>query len=168
VKEILPEARLIFILRDPVKRAWSDFRMFRQDGRETGEFLPRVRAAAGWIRNPELRPLIDAASRQAFNPVRYLLCGMYAECLERWFLQFPRENCLVLTSEEFFADPLTIAAQARRHVGLQEAPTRLLPVARDGGRVPVPAEAEEFLREFFASEDARLSQLLGRRLPWIQ
>lgn len=168
VREVLPDARLIFILRDPVKRAWSDFRMFQKDGRERGEFLQCVKAAAGWLNDPELQPLVDAASRQAVNPIRYLLCGMYARCLERWFAEFPREQCLILTSEEFFDDPLAVAAAARRHVGIPEPPTRLLAVARDGGRVSVPGDAEAFLQKFFAPENERLSQLLGRELPWAQ
>ncbi len=169
VHDVIPDARVIFIFRDPVERAWSDFCMFKKAGQETEEFDVVVERAVSWIRDPSLAPLIDSAMRQAFNPARYVVCGMYARCLERWLEVFSREQCLFLMSEEFFADPLTVAAMARRHVGLSDAPIRELPIARERKNpTPMPASARAMLAEFFAPEDERLAKLLGRELPWRQ
>lgn len=167
VHDVLPDARLIFIFRNPADRAWSDYRMFRKDGREREDFDVVVRRAAAWIRDPDMTPLVDAAAREAFNPVRYLRCGMYARGVARWLEFFPREQCLFLMSEEFFKNPVEVAQTARRHVGLEEAPVHQLPIARDGGGGGgMPLATREFLMEFFAPEDAQLMQLLKRSLPW--
>jgi len=166
---VIPDARLIFVFRDPVERAWSDFRMFRKDGREREDFDVVVRRATAWVADPTLAPLIEAAAKQAYNPVRYVLCGMYARYLERWLEVFPREQCLFLMSEEFFADPVGTALIARKHVGLSEAPIRTLSIARDGGRRDdMPPSARECLSAFYTAENERLAFLLGRKLPWMR
>lgn len=168
VHAVIPHARLIFILRDPVERAWSDFRMFQKDGREKESFDVVVRRAVSWLSDPTLDPLVQAASRQAFNPVRYVQCGLYARCIERWLNFFSRDQCLFLMSEEFFHDPVGVAQLARQHVGLRDVPVDRLPIARDGGMsdARISQEVRDQLRKFYQPEDDRLEQLLGRQLPW--
>ncbi len=167
VHEVVPDARLIFLFRDPVKRAWSDYQMFRKFGSDRGDFSQTVRAAMRWLDDPEVLPIVDSAARQAWHPARYVLCGWYARALERWLEMFPRERCLFLISEEFYADPEAGAQQAARHIGLPDGPIATLPVAREGGyqeRMPEGTEAE--LRAFYAPRNAELARLLGRDLPW--
>jgi len=130
VREVLPEARLIFLLRDPVKRAWSDYQMFCKHGDEREPFGGRVRKAMLWLRDPEMQSLVDAASREAFNPVRYVQAGLYARMLERWFAEFPREQCLVLPSEEFFSDRPLAMARVFAHLGLDPVEADSIPKQR--------------------------------------
>lgn len=166
VREILPDARLIFLLRDPVRRAWSDYWMFREFGTEREEFDPVVDRAMGWLRQDGLEPLVESVERVNWNPLRYVLTGMYARSIERWLGVWPREQCLFLLSEEFSADREGVLADVQRHVGLsvQELPT--LPRARQGKMGEMGVDVEQRLREFYAPHNARLAELLGRSLPW--
>jgi hypothetical protein len=168
IHAVLPQARLIFLLRNPAERAWSDFRMFQKDGREHESFEAVVPRAVAWLRDPALAPLIDAASRQAFHPVRYVQAGLYARTIERWLEFFPREQCLFLFSEDFFLHPVDVVQSAFQHVGLRDNPVTLLPVARDGGgsASKMPDSMRQLLTGFYAPEDARLATLLGRNIPW--
>jgi len=168
VHAVLPRARLIFLLRNPVDRAWSDFRMFQKDGREREAFEAVIPRAIAWLQDSGLAPLIDAASRQAFHPVRYVQSGLYAHVIERWLEFFPREQCLFLFSEDFFRDPVEAVRKAFRHIGLRDTPVSPLPVARDGGGVGtmMPPETMKLLTEFYAPDDARLATLLGCKIPW--
>lgn len=167
VRDIVPEARLIFLLRDPVCRAWSDYQMFRKFGSDTADFSASARAAMKWLDDPSVLPLVDAAACRAHHPARYLLCGWYARALERWFGVFPREQCLVLISEELFTDPLLTMPEVFRHLGLDGLEAPSLPRARDGGYAGnMPPETERELREFFAPRNRALADLLGRKLPW--
>jgi hypothetical protein len=112
-------------------------------------------------------PLVDAAACQAWHPARYVLAGWYARAVERWPEVFPRERCLFLFSEEFYADPLVTMKVVFRHLGLVEANMSLLPAARDGGySEKMPADVEAELRAFFAPRSRRLAELMGRELPW--
>lgn len=167
VRDVVPAARLIFLLRDPVRRAWSDYQMLRASGTDTDDFSGTVRRAMRWLDDPTVLPLVDSAACKAHHPARYVLCGWYARALERWFRFFPREQCLVLISEELFADPAVKMPEVYRHLGLDgmEAPT--LPRAREGGYAErMPEDVERELREFFRPRNAALAGLLGREIPW--
>ncbi len=124
VREVLPGARVIFLLRDPVRRAWSDYWMFREFGTEREEFEPVVDRAMAWLQRDGLEPLVESVERVNWNPLRYVLTGMYARALERWLDVWPREQCLFLLSEEFSANRDRVLAEVQRHVGL---PVRDLP-----------------------------------------
>ncbi len=167
VRAVLPDVRLIFLLRDPVCRAWSDYQMFRKSGADAADFSETVRRAARWLDDPSVLPLVDSAACKAHHPTRYLLCGWYARALERWFEVFPREQCLVLFSEELFADPYRRMPEVLRHLGLGGLEAPSLPRARDGGYAgSMPAETESELRRFFAPRNRALADMLGRELPW--
>jgi Sulfotransferase domain len=164
---VIPHARLIFLLRDPVVRAWSDYQMFRKFGSDTEDFSVTVRRAVRWLDDASVLPLVDAAARRAHHPSRYVLCGWYARALERWFEVFPRKQCLVLISEEFFANPAAGMSAVLQHLGLPTKQVSDLPKSRDGGYADrMPADTEQELRDFFAPRNRALAALLGRELPW--
>jgi hypothetical protein len=167
VRAVVPEARIVFLLRDPVRRAWSDYWMFRKFGTETGEFDEIVERAVEWLSDGRLSPLIECVERVNWNPVRYVAIGMYARILERWLAVWPREKCVFVLSEEFFARPGEILANVQRHLGLEVRELPAVPVARDGRIAEtMRPETERRLREFYAPENAKLAELLGRNLPW--
>ncbi len=167
VRSVLPDARVVFLLRDPVKRAWSDYWMFRNFGTEIGEFDEIVKRAVEWLADDKLRPLLDSVERVNFNPVRYVAIGTYARILERWLAVWPREQCLFLCSEDFFERPGEVLKMVQRHLGLEVRDLPEVSIARDGKIAEsMRPETERMLREFYAPGNARLAQLLGRELPW--
>ncbi|HEX4655673.1 MAG TPA: sulfotransferase [Mycobacteriales bacterium] len=98
IASVVPDARLIAVLRNPVDRAYSHFWHAHEWGGE-----PRTFEAA-----------IDAllAGDQTVRP--YLRRGYYLEQLQRYEELFPRESMLVLRFDDLAADP---AATFRRVCG---------------------------------------------------
>lgn len=167
IRRFVPGARLIFILRDPVARAWSDFQMCVDNGIEPEPFKVVIRRSLAWVRDASLDPLLEACSRTAASPVRYITTGLYARQLARWFEVFPREQCLVVIAEDFFADPASITRRVWHHLDLEDAPLHDVPSGRIGKySTGMPADLEHELRAFFAPENARLAELLGQRVAW--
>lgn len=168
VAEVLPDARLIFLFRDPVCRAWSDYQMFVKAGAETEPFRDAVLRSVDWLSQPGLDPLIQSAARNAFSPVRYLLNGMYEIQLQRWLKWYSRERCLFLISEEYFQNfDLTMA----RVVEFLQLPLHQFTCGQNISRMgsysdAVDADTSLCLREFFKPHNARLAEFLGRSLPW--
>ncbi len=90
IRQHLPAAKLIFILRDPVDRAWSHYWHCVKYGLETADF-------AGARRLESERLARGGDHRRWFS---YLDRGLYAAQLERYLKHFPRERILVLLTEE--------------------------------------------------------------------
>lgn len=164
---VVPRAKVLFLLRDPVARAWSEYRMFVRSGHEGRPFEEVVRSAMRWLSDDGARPLCEAASRSAFNPVRYVRCGMYSELIARWLEVYPREQTLVLFADDLFREPARLAARVYRFLALRDFQPSHFPHARDSGErsLPDPQIARE-LREFYAPHDERLRAFLGGGLPW--
>src|SRR5262249_55086169 len=85
IRELIPRAKMIVILRDPVERAHSNWTHLWSAGLEpVGDFVRAcaeedARVAAGWA------PFWH-----------YTRLGQYAEQLERLSLRFPREQVFIL------------------------------------------------------------------------
>jgi hypothetical protein len=164
---MMPDARLIFIFREPVARAWSEYKMFRKSGNDDSDFTQTVSNAVKWLSDPSAGDLCLSCLSLWKNPLRYVRCGMYAELLREWWRHFPREQTLVLFLEEMITSPHEHLAKVWRHLGLESVPVPSMPHARDGGVAEaIPAEAQRILGDFYRPLDADMRVLLGRDLPW--
>lgn len=164
---VVPNAKLVFVLRDPVARAWSDYRMFVKSGHEKGSFPAAVDRAIRWLSDPQTLLLCDEVSRRAFNPVRYVRSGQYEENISKWIRHFGRAQTLILFAEDYFAEPADFAGTIYKFLGLPAFFPSSFPHARkSGGESGPDLETSVKLRAFYEEGDAKLRQLVGRPLPW--
>jgi hypothetical protein len=164
---VVPDAKVVFVLRDPVGRAWSDYRMFVKSGHEKESFPAAVERAIGWLSDPETLPLCGEVSRRAYNPVRYVRCGQYEENISRWHRHFDRDQILIVFAEDYFSRPAAFATRVYKFLGLSEFSPSTFPHARNSGSDSEPeAETAAKLRAFFEDGDAKLRQFVGTPLPW--
>jgi hypothetical protein len=82
--EIVPQARLIALLRNPIDRAFSHYQMQVKRGTEPRTFE-------------------EAIEQQDSS---YMSRGIYVDQLLRWFEFFGKEQMLILKSEDFFERPV--------------------------------------------------------------
>ena len=156
-----PAMKLILLLRDPVARAWSHWRMEYARGAEKEPFAWCVRE--GRMRLFEHQPPVHPWG--AHREYSYVERGFYGEQVERALALFPREQLLVLSAEALQDAPAATLAAVRAFLGL---PKRKAPAAR---RVHVGAEIDygselttgdaAFLRGLYARDQARLRRLLA-------
>jgi hypothetical protein len=168
VRSLLPGAKLIALLRDPVERAYSGYQMQVRRGKEV---LP---VAAAIDREAEqLARAVDRLPRRKTSdspaPKRgrgYLARGIYADQLAAWFRLFPREQFLILSSEDFFRDTSAVFSQVLDFLGLapwQPARFDRYNAAKYSGLDPATRRR---LVEYFAPHNERLYQLVGRDFGW--
>jgi hypothetical protein len=167
VRAALPDARLVAILRNPVDRAHSHYQHEVALGREALSFEEALEAEEARLAGEVERLTRDPASfSHAWWNYTYASRGLYAEQLGRWLALFPREQLLVLLTDELAADPA--GTYGRVLDFLSVAPHRLASYPRIFEREygPMRPETRERLAARFAEPNRRLAELLGRELPW--
>jgi Sulfotransferase domain len=106
VAELLPQVKLIALLRDPVVRAYSHYQHEVARGFETLSFEEAIAAEparlAGEVERMLAEPLHHSFAHQHHS---YLARGRYHEQLATWRALFDDSQLLVLSSERFFAEP---------------------------------------------------------------
>jgi hypothetical protein len=96
----------------------------------------------------------------------YLARGDYARQLERWFAVFPREQILVIRSEDLYERSAETFAQVAQFLGI--SPSALIPFTahnRSSGPPLDPAIRDRLARHFVPL-NARLADLLGWDPGW--
>jgi sulfotransferase family protein len=167
VNALVPEARLVALVRNPVDRALSHYHHEVALGREPLRFEDALEAEEERLRGEEERL---AAEPGYFSPAwwshAYKARGRYAEQLERWLELFPREQLLILPSEELGTDPEPTHAQVLEFLGA--APHRLdsYPRVYERQYEAMNAGTRERLAAEFEAPNRRLYELLGRDLGW--
>jgi sulfotransferase family protein len=167
VRALLPEVRLILMLRDPVSRAYSHHLHEVARGFEHLSFEAAIDAEAERLEGEEDR-ICSEPGYNSFNHQHYsyLARGRYLEQIERWRAQFPAEKMHVVDSRAFFAEPDAGYRGVLRFLGLAERSLGEYPQlnARSHGRIP--SAAAERLRERFAEPNRRLEEYLCRSFSW--
>src|SRR5205814_1850504 len=113
------------------------------------------------------RMLRDAAYfSHAWWNYTYAARGRYAEQLERWFEAFPREQVLVLLTDELAADTAGAYRRVLDFLGVDVLELDAYPriFEREYGGMD-PATRTRLEGEF-AQPNRRLAELLGREPPW--
>ncbi len=99
IASLLPGVRLVAQLRDPVARAYSDYKMLHRRGQASG--LPGEYLAG--LDNPHPRFLND---------------GLYARHLRRWFDRFERESLLIFLHEDVSRNGRQVVERVSQHIGV--------------------------------------------------
>ena len=163
----VPRARLVALLRNPVERAWSHYRMARWQQKETLSFEEAIDAEPDRLRGEyEKLRADDQYYSPAYHQQSYLTRGIYLPQIRHWLEHYPREQLLVLISEDFYRDPAPVFARLCRFLGLQDwLPPRFESFNGQGGKAMEPATRAR-LREHFRAPNAALADFLGRGLDW--
>jgi predicted RNA-binding Zn-ribbon protein involved in translation (DUF1610 family) len=165
---LLPNARLIVLLRDPVERAYSHHQHMTRHGHEHLSFADAVAAEEERIGAETARLLADPSYVSLpHHRYSYVARGHYADQLERWLEHFPRERFLILQSEDLYAEPKTMFRAVLDFLGLPPwEPWSFRNHSYVDGRRPGGATVDpglrESLRTHFAQANAGRLCFIGR------
>ncbi|HSF73639.1 MAG TPA: tetratricopeptide repeat protein [Microcoleus sp.] len=156
---LFPEAKLIVLLRNPVDRAISQF--YRLTG-------------LNWEARSLDRVISDEIERLNQNPEyiigeepgNYLARGRYIEFIKNWRTFFPREQLLILKSEDFYAGAAITVKQVLEFLDLPEYQLSEYQNANPGSYQPVNQSVRDWLRDYFRPYNQQLEEYLGRKFDW--
>lgn len=160
-ESMLGRAHVVVQLRDPIARAVSNWRFSTSHGledRPVAEALEEnLRGSRDWDRTVS-----------SVSPFAYLERGRYLDYLEPWYVAFP-DAVHVRFLEDVVARRET-AADLYAALGADPAfapPAEGRRVNASSGHAPgLDDRTRRQLRAYFRDSDERLSERLGRALPW--
>lgn len=164
IRHHLPSVKLVFILREPVQRAYSNWAWSRMNRMETEDFESAL------AREDERERTISPGLRYA-RPHAYFSRGLYAAMLRAYFDLFPRDQILCLKFEDIILKPADLAVRLHRFLGVTPRADDTL-----GLDVVNPSEAGDAmsddvrrrLRLRYAAPNRELVHLLGPEFQdWI-
>ena len=124
ISEMIPEAKLITLLRDPVERALSHIFHAKKRGFENLKPYDAIHAE---------KERLKAGNQFSFQKHSYVSRSRYLEQLERYEKLFPENNMLIIKSEELFDNKSTAWQTIQNFLEIEIMPNPSnMPVANAG------------------------------------
>jgi len=164
---LIPDVKLIIMLRNPVSRAISDFKMMKEAGVELGEFDTVISQAISWLQDKSLEKLVSTAIKLDAPPLRYVTKGCYWNSLKAWFDVFPREQFLFIKSENFFTNPQSELNRTYKFLGLDTYEIDdVLHLRKAKREIKCSHQTIEKMVEYFKECNHFLSKEIGGDFIW--
>lgn len=161
IKSVIPQAKIIVLLRNPVHRAYSHYRMSVKLGFEKADFYTALLQEMDRIQWGEKK----GGHNFAYQRLGYASKGKYAFLLKDWINHFGSQ-LLIVCSEELFLSPGEIMEKITRHLGISYIKEIKFEHENAGTESEIPDQAKDFLQRFFLEHNQELRQLLNRDFPW--
>lgn len=167
--EVVPGARLIALLRNPVDRAYSAYYLQTRQGRETLSFEGAIEAEEDRLQGEKDRMLADESyespNRRYFS---YQTMGIYVDQLREWHKFFDRDQVLVLKSEDLYDRTPETLKLIQNFLDLPEWQPELSALSKDPETrySPMNPATRQRLEDYFEPHNQRLYEYLGVDFGW--
>ena len=154
IARIMPRLKILFLLRNPVERAWSQVR------------FDWTRGASSGVGDPErIRAFID-------SPVQALRSD-YLRTLDIWEAHFPREQMFTGFYDDIAERPTELQADVLRFLGadpaLGRAREELVRKVHVSKEAEMPPDIRRYLAAKYLPDLAKLSARIGgRATQWLR
>ena len=169
MKEIMPDVKIIVILRNPVNRAYSQYwfmgehyneQQFEKFIEESKEWYMKKKEHDDYLNHPN----VDYNQYAKYSSIAR---GIYADQLEEWFKYYDKKQFLFLSTEDFHKNTQHTLDQVFNFLGLN--PFKIdNPKRHNVGnyKEKMNEETRKSLIEYFKPHNERLYKLLQRDFGW--
>lgn len=154
LKEHNPDVTLVFILRNPVERAYSAYNMERAFNTD-------------WMRT-DFEGLLNVIEKKEFNHPMYKLfikMGLYSEYLETIYKYFTKEQVKIYLFEELKENPLKICAELFEILGVNKDFVPDVSIIHNKSAIPKNSMVARII-ENLRQNDNQLKRLAKNILPY--
>ncbi|MDY6938043.1 MAG: tetratricopeptide repeat protein [Cyanobacteriota bacterium] len=167
VFENFPDVKLIAILRNPIDRAFSHYHHLKNRvGVESRSFEDAVDAEMQILQNMEDFPW--EWDKHWSTQKGYLYLGLYVYFLQRWMSVFPKEQFLVLTTENLQAKPALTMKQTFKFLGVSDYKLDRYPKHLAGSYSPISDSLRKTLHNFYQPYNQKLEDYLEMSFKWTE
>ena len=163
VRELLPDVKIVVILRNPVDRLISNYQHERRKGRTEESFENFIAPSllSGW---PAVGDMAYVRQRCAVPR------GFYVDQLRHWQRYFPIQRFLVLSFEDLVKNTPATLNGVFEFLGIEQQTVDTSTVLNrgTGGKPPVIAQGlRHQLEDLYRQKNAGLEGITGRKFGWF-
>lgn len=168
-RSVVPDAKILAVLRNPVSRAYSNYWDRVAAGAETlHTFEAAIDAEERRLAGVDHDRLRNDPAYYSFehDQFTYLARGRYLEHLQAWLDSYPPEQVLVLRAEDMYADPGAVFSQVQRFLGIRECRDVDLKTYNERSKPPIAPRTKARLADYYRPYNEALYERLGRDMEW--
>ena len=165
IQKLLPNIKLITILRNPIDRAYSEYQDLVSSESNSPSFETFIENEINTRRKDS--SLITEENFEIFNQKNsYLLKGIYVDQLKIWAGLFPKEQIFTLSTENLNSEPITALESVFQYLNLPDYKIKNIQRQKQKKYVPMNSQTRKILIEFFKPQNERLFKFIGKKFDW--
>lgn len=171
--QLFPNIKLIFLFRNPVDRAISSFYLFNRLGIRQFSLEKTFNFSIETLKKrPEFNLLSVPNKKFCTNSLLekisliHTIPSVYIYFMKKWMNVFPKEQLLILKSEDFYSNPSATMKQVHRFLNLPNYQLAEYRNYNPGSYYLISDKLRQQLVEFFHPYNQELEEYLGMEFNW--
>ena len=164
----IPNAKLIVVLRNPVDRAYSNYKHQVREGIEKRTFEEAIKSELKRIEICKNNPEYKINNNDFNNHVvfSYLRHGIYVDFIKAWMKFFTKEQFLILPTYELNNNRVKFLKQVFDYLNVPNFEISDIVRQNVGEYKKLDKSTRKFLVDYYRPHNKRLFQLLGKNFDW--
>ena len=163
VNQTKSNMKIVVILRNPVDRAYSHYHVNVKEKSEKRSFEDAIFEEMNIIENEDINKILQAFP--ADKP-HYLKKGLYALQLKPWFRIFPRENIIILSTEEFKKNQDEVYRKIFNFLNVSDFKIKNKEKMEKGNYSTMNHNTRKKLLDFFMPHNNELFEMINEIYDW--
>lgn len=167
IAKLIPNVKIIIMLRNPIDRAYSHYQMEYDYGRDQLSFEDAIQKEDERIEGEfEKMEKLENYYSPKYYWFSHLKAGIYLDQIERWHKFFPKEQFLIIKSEDLYENPTETYNQVLKFLNLTSYALENYKKFRSRKYDKMYPETRLRLKEFYKPYNEKLYKYLGRDFGW--
>jgi hypothetical protein len=167
IYDLCPQVKIIVLLRNPVDRAISHYYHCIKIGYESLSLESAIAQEPERLKG-EIKKLLASPTYYSYEHQHhtYLKRGIYADQLPAWMKLFPKEQILIIKSEDLYTNPSETVNTVLEFLDLPPQQLETYEKYNSTQYQPVSEAVYQQLKDYFRSHNQRLAELCDRDFGW--
>jgi len=165
ISKLLPNIKLLVIVRNPIDRAYSEYQDVVQANTNTLPFDELIKSEMEKLRSQEIK--ITNENYQMFNEKHsYLLKGLYAKQLQIWAELFRLKQIFVISTEDLAKNPTQTMNQVFKFLNLPDYSLKNLQKRKVKKYSNMTMNIRKILIEYYKPFNEQLYKIIDKKFDW--
>lgn len=159
IQSVNPYVKLIIILRDPIARAYSAWKLEVSRDREFRSFEQAI--------NDELSaPILNNHTFYTIEK-KYLQRGLYSKYIIELMKWFPRQNLFFILFDDIRDDPAPIYKKLYKFLNLKHIDQKITKEHVSIDKTMLKEEFKDNIKDYFEDDVNQLQKIINRKIHWF-